>query len=174
MRRECARSAEVAAEVAAGCGASLRACGAEGGGELGHHVSVCPTCADLVMVMSSLRSEWDRSRRTAPVPSAGLVWWRAQLRQRQSAARAAAAPVTVLHAITLAVALVFAVFLAWTVARTVGMPAALGLPALPAWTAAPGPDAGGAPALVRYGVILAATAWLILAPVALYFALRRD
>jgi hypothetical protein len=193
MRRECARSADVAAAVAAGGGASLppppgfgearrsasreggRACDPDDGDtDLHEHVAGCPSCADLLLVMSSLRSEWDTSRRTAPVPSAGLVWWRAQLKQRQAAARAASAPVTGLHAITLALALVFAVFLAWTVGRTVGMPAALSLPALPAWTIAPGSEAGDAPSLARYGVILAATAWLILAPVALYFALRRD
>jgi hypothetical protein len=192
MRRECARSVDVAAAVAAGGGASLppppgfgearrsasreggRACGAEGDSELQRHVASCPTCADLVLVMSSLRSGRDQWRRTAPVPSAGLVWWRAQLRQRQSAARAAAAPVTFVHAITLALALVFAVFLAWTVARTVGVPAALSLPALPAWATAPATETGDAPSLVGYGMILAATAWIILAPVALYFALRRD
>jgi hypothetical protein len=176
MRRDCPRSAEVAAAVAGGSGASLCACAPDGGdSELHQHVAGCPACADLALVMSSLRSERERSRREAVVPSAGLVWWRAQLRQRQAAARTAAAPVTVLHALTLSLAVVFAVFLVWTLARTAGMPGvALGLPALPAWAAAVSSEATTAPSLVRYGVILGATAWLILGPVALYFALRRD
>jgi hypothetical protein len=169
MKRECCRSAEVAAAVAGGERLD------DGSGELELHVAGCTSCADVVLVMSSLRSEWDRLRRTAPVPSAGLVWWRAQLRQRQEAARAAAAPVTVLHGITLALTLGLAVFLVWTVVRAAGITdITLTMPPLPTWLSAPAPDDFGAPSVVRYGVILAATAWLILGPVALYFALRRD
>jgi hypothetical protein len=176
MRRECPRASEVAAAVAGGSGASLCASARDGGDtELHQHVAGCPACADLALVMSSLRSERDRSRRGASVPAAGLVWWRAQLRQRQAAARTAAAPVAILHALTLALAVVFAVFLVWTVARTAGMPGvALGLPALPAWTTAASSEAGGSRSVIRYAVALGATAWLILGPVALYFALRRD
>jgi hypothetical protein len=169
MRRDCPRSADVAAAVVGGD--LLRA----GDTELHQHVALCESCGDLAMVMSSLRAERDRSRRAAPVPAAGLVWWRAQLRRRQEAASAAAAPVTIVHAITLAFALMLAVFFAWTAGRWAGMPdLAFHVPALPAWLAAPASDAADSSASVRYGLILAASTWLILGPVALYFALRRD
>jgi hypothetical protein len=143
MKRECCRSAEVAAAVAGGERLD------DGSGELELHVAGCTSCADVVLVMSSLRSEWDRLRRTAPV--------------------------TVLHGITLALTLGLAVFLVWTVVRAAGITdITLTMPPLPTWLSAPAPDDFGAPSVVRYGVILAATAWLILGPVALYFALRRD
>jgi len=175
MRRDCPRSAEVAAVLAGGIGGGFQARGLEADGDLQQHVASCPSCADLALVMTSFQSERDRSRRAATVPSAGLVWWRAQLRQRQAAARTAAAPVTIVHAFTLALALALAVFMAWTVGRSVGLPdVATHLAALPAWFAAAAPDASDSPALVRYGLILAATTWLTLGPVALYFALRRE
>ncbi len=108
------------------------------------------------------------------MPAAGLVWWRAQLRQRQAAARAAAAPVAILHAATLVLVLGLSAFFAWTVARGAAMPQlAEYLPTLPSWTAA-ATDGGDTPSLLRYAAPLVATAWLILGPVALYFALRRD
>jgi hypothetical protein len=190
MRRDCERMAEVAAAVSRGAGlpapprlrrgAPERSreggrAGDDADTDLQHHVDSCPSCADLVVVMSALRAERERVRRTTQVPAAGLVWWRAQLRQRQAAARATAAPVTAVHAATLALAVGAAVFLAWTAARNVGVPdAGAYLPALPAWLSASTTDGGTASSLTRYALALGAAAWLILAPVALYFALRRD
>ncbi len=170
MRRECRRSAEVAAAVVNGERFSA------GDDDLHRHVACCNACADLALVMTSLRAERERSRRSSSVPSAGLVWWRAQLRQRQEAARRAAAPVAAVHVVALALALGLAAFLAWTLGGSAVIPI-LGshLPSLlPASFAVPAASADDGPSLVRYTLILAATASLILGPVALYFALRKD
>lgn len=167
MRRECDRSADVAA--AAIGGDLLR----EADEDLQRHVAECESCHDLVLVMSALRAERDAARRAAVVPSAGLVWWRAQLRQRQEAARKAAAPVTLVHAASLAAVLAFAAFLVWTAAGRLFVPGPdLGLPSLS--TLASASAAVTASPAWRYGLIAGVTTWLILGPVALYLALRRE
>lgn len=167
MTRECSRSADVAAAASAGT-LDLS------GGALGEHVSACASCRDLALVVAALREERDRSRRQAPVPSAGLVWWRAQLRERREAARRAAAPVTLVHAATLVGFVVLAVVLVSAASRWAGQPALIdSLPAIPSWGDTSASLADAFPVL-RYGLALGATAWLILGPVALYFAFRRD
>ena len=169
MRRECPRSEAVAAAVAGGGRFD------DGSGDLHVHVAGCQSCSDLVLVMSSLRSEWDMSRRAATVPSAGLVWWRAQLRQRQAAQRKATAPVAVAHAIALTLVLALAGFLAWSFGGAMVVSAfAVTLPALPSWFDAPAAVAAGASPFVRYTLLFVATASLVLGPTALYLALRRD
>jgi hypothetical protein len=179
MTRECPRMTDVAAAIARGAGlhvggAGLRAADGDDA-DIHRHVAVCPSCADLAVVMSSLRAERERARRSAQVPAAGLVWWRAQLRQRRAAARVAAAPVTVLNAVTLVLAVGLALFLAWTASRIAGVPDVSSyLPALPSWSIAPATEGGAASSLTRYALALGAAAWIVLAPVALYFALRRD
>jgi hypothetical protein len=166
MTRECPRSTDVVAAVMAG------AFDGRDDGELQRHLEECRECADVMAVMSALRAE--RARARPAVPSAGLIWWRAQLRQRQEAARAAAAPITALHVLTLALALGLAGFLLWTVARMVGMPdLSAYVPSPAAWMGGAG-DAEASWSFVRYGLVLAAAAWLTLGPVALYLALRRD
>jgi predicted anti-sigma-YlaC factor YlaD len=142
--------------------------------ELRHHLSECESCRDLALVVSALRGERNRSRREAPAPSAGLVWWRAELRERQQAARRAAAPVTLVHAAALVAVLVLAVVSfstvagwAWTASLTDF------LPTLPTWTETSRALAELSPAL-RSALALGATGWLILGPVALYLAIRRD
>jgi hypothetical protein len=168
--------AEVAAAVAAGRAADPRkAAFDDDSGDLRQHVASCAACADLVLVMSSLGAERERARRNVSVPSAGLVWWRAQLRQRQAAARAAAAPVAFVQVVATVVVIGFVGFVAWTLSGSVGVPdlAAL-LPALPAWVTAPTQEAGSSLSLLRSAAALTAAASLILVPVALYFALRSD
>jgi hypothetical protein len=67
------------------------------------------------------------------------------------------------------------VFLVWTVARGAWLPdIALSLPSVPSWLSVPADDGAASWLLVRAAVAVGVTAWLILAPVALYFALRRD
>lgn len=51
------------------------------------------SCADTVEVAQAFQAEQLIARQQARVPSAGLVWWRSQLRSPQEAARAAARPI---------------------------------------------------------------------------------
>jgi hypothetical protein len=168
MKRECVRSADVMAAITTGP--------REGwpDDELRLHVDACESCRDMATVVSALRAERDVLRRSTSVPSAGLVWWRAQLRQRQQATFRAAAPVTAIHAAALVAAGVLAVVLVSSAGSWTGMPALSGwVPAMPAWADASRSLTTEFPSL-RYGLMLGATAWLILGPVALYLALRRD
>ena len=168
MMRECRRAADVAAALTAGPEPELS------NEELRHHADACESCREMVTVVTALRSERDRLRRSATVPSAGLVWWRAHLRARQQAALRAAAPVAAVHAVALVAAVVLAIVLVSVAARS-GATASLSgfLPSMPSWAEASRSLTIESPTL-RYGLVLGATAWLILGPVALYFALRRD
>ena len=171
MTRECVRAADVLAAMTAGREPGLA------NEELRQHADACESCREMVTVVSALRGERDRVRRTTTVPSAGLIWWRAQLRQRQQAALKATAPVTAVHAVAIIAAAVLAVVLATSVAPFVGMPSLSSwVPQVP--SAASLTEASQSLSiqfpLLRYGLMLGATAWLILGPVALYFAFRRD
>ncbi len=168
MRHECMRTADVLAAMTAGQEPELS------NDELRQHADACESCREMVTVVSALRSERERVRRTTTVPSAGLVWWRAQLRRRQQAALRATAPVTAVHAAAIVAAVVLAVVLATSVAPFVGMPSLSGfMPSMASLAEASQALSTQFP-LLRYGVMLGVTAWLILGPVALYFALRRD
>ncbi len=168
MRRECTRSSDVAAAASAGELSSAA------DSELRRHLAECEACRDLALVVTALRGERDRVRREAPAPSAGLVWWRAELRERQEAERRAAAPVTLIHAAAFIAVLAVAIVSISTLVHWVG-PASLTdwLPTLPTWSEASASLADLSP-ILRWALALGATAWLILGPVALYLTLRRD
>lgn len=71
--------------------------------DLRAHVVTCAVCADLASVARAIDDE--RAAPIAPrLPSSGTVWWRAQLRARQDAAREVGRPITVAQAVLLAVA----------------------------------------------------------------------
>lgn len=55
-------------------------------------------------VAALLRAEHRAACEDAHPPAAGVVWWRAERRMRQEAARAAARPTTVMHALAVACA----------------------------------------------------------------------
>jgi anti-sigma factor RsiW len=168
MKRECLRSNDVLAAAIAG------ELSHAADSELRRHLAECEQCRDLALVVSALRGERNRSRREAPAPTAGLVRWRAELRERQQAARRAAAPVTLVHAAALVAVLVLAVVSFSTVAHLPWAASlAYFLPTLPTWSAAAQSLADVSP-ILRWTLALGATAWLILGPVALYLTLRRD
>ena len=60
--------------------------------ELQQHVAGCESCRELHEVMAMLRPDHALSEE-ASLPSAGQIWWRAAVRARMEAARAAARPV---------------------------------------------------------------------------------
>ncbi len=72
--------------------------------ELRAHVASCAICADLVEVAGALAEENDEAMRAAHVPASGAVWWRAQMRLRQDAARTARRAMTVMQLAALSIA----------------------------------------------------------------------
>jgi len=59
------------------------------------HLGECAGCRDLALVGSALRLDHATALAQVRVPSAGQVWWRAELRARQDAAARATRPITV-------------------------------------------------------------------------------
>jgi len=123
------------------------------GEELRAHIASCDTCRDLFDVAHSVAGDRNALMRTAHPPSAGLVWWRANMRAQNEAARAAVRAGSFIQ-----VALLIA-------AVAVGL-AFLGISidfhAVGHWIAS---------AAQAFAIPLIALAvWLILAPVAVYFA----
>ena len=66
--------------------------------DLRTHVSECEVCRDVVAVAQTLRSDSDVALQNVQVPSAGLVWWRSELRARREAVRSAERPIGLVHA----------------------------------------------------------------------------
>jgi hypothetical protein len=167
---ECAREHEVVSAVLSrrwpgGCDEDLSV-----------HAAQCPSCGEVAMIAGLMREDQDAARSEIRVPAAGQVWWRAAVRARLEAAQAAGRPITWIHGLAGA----SAAGLAW---------AALGaawptLRQTAAWTGARvsafEPDATAIAALVSDTVLrglplaLAIGACLVLAPIALYFALSDD
>ena len=86
MFRSCPFEKEITQALTAGhwpdaCGPELRA-----------HVATCANCGDLVLVTEAFqRARVESAQETQP-GSAGVLWWRAQLRSRNAATRKMSAP----------------------------------------------------------------------------------
>jgi hypothetical protein len=143
--------------------------------DLTTHVAACTVCADLIEVASALLEEQESAWHDARVPPSAVVWWRAQIRAREEAARSAARPVAFMQGVAVSLALWIAV----VVLRAVPWPT------LPDWRGWLGgfvrsagvtvPDLSGLAAGLGGGWLLLALvvvlgAWLVLAPVAIYLA----
>jgi hypothetical protein len=101
-------------------------------------------------IAALLQEEYAVATREARVPPAQIVWLRAEMRAREEAARRVTRPIVVAQAVGIAaLAGVLVVLL-----RDVSLS---GLPSLP---------------LALIEVVLGS--WLVLAPIALYFALSRE
>jgi len=62
-----------------------------------------PTDAEIeAIVAEAMSAEAALARREAAPPSSAIVWWRAQMRARQEAARAADRPITIVHGLAIA------------------------------------------------------------------------
>lgn len=142
--------------------------------ELRTHVSGCAICRDLADVASVLMDEQEVARHHARVPPAGVVWWRAQLRARENAARTAGRPVAFIQGVAASVAvwLVIALFRAipaesvaeWRTWAT-GL-----LPAVPFTMS----EVSRATAILPLVVFVIVGAWLLLAPIVSYLALADE
>ena len=168
MKIECEREPDVLDALAAQrwparCDVELRA-----------HVSACPICLDLVQVASALLEDHDITYHDARLPPSGIVWWRAQLRAREEDVRAAARPIAFIQGIAVSAG----VWLLVTLLR------ALPASTIAAWkqwaiglaprVSVPVPDLARAAAAVPAGVLLVVGVVLLLAPLAIYFAVAED
>jgi hypothetical protein len=62
-----------------------------------------PTDAEIeAIVAEAIAAEASLARREAAPPSSAIVWWRAQMRARQEAAKTAERPITIIHGVAIA------------------------------------------------------------------------
>ena len=76
------------------------------------HTEGCEACSEALLVSQFLNEETadaiTEAQATSPLPEAGLVWWKAQLRARQEAVRRASRPVAIVEALSYTIAVVTA------------------------------------------------------------------
>lgn len=94
--KECIREHEIVEAIMSGrwpeaCDPDLRS-----------HAMTCAVCKDVVLVASALHEERDSAVAASGVPSAGLVWWRAELRARREAVRVAERPMKWVYSLSAA------------------------------------------------------------------------
>jgi hypothetical protein len=164
MTCECSREQDVLDALSARrwperCDADLRA-----------HVASCAICADLVDVATALLEDHEVAWHDALVPPSGVVWWRAQLRAREEAARAAARPLAFIQGVAASVAV-------WLVLALVRAVPPAYLSTWRAWVmglvpdiTVRMPDVSRVTGAVPLSILVLLAAWLLLAPVAIYFA----
>jgi hypothetical protein len=83
--------------------------------ELVRHLASCSQCADLRLVSQYLASAGTAIEEAAPLPAPGLIWWRAQLAERQEQATRGVAAIDLMQKLAIAVALIglVAITLLW-------------------------------------------------------------
>ena len=169
---ECAREQDVLDTLAA------QRWPAQADADLRTHVAACAICTDLIDIASALLEDHESVSVDARVPPSGIVWWTAQVRAREEAARAAARPIAFVQGIAASCA----VWLAVSVLRALP----LRMPAAPDWRGwladvsatvqVSLPDTVTL-ASIPSGVgllLLVLGAWLVFAPLAIYFAASGD
>ena len=139
---------------------------------LREHVRTCAVCADVAEIASAFLDDGDLARTEAKVPSASAVWWRAQVRAREEAARVAARPIALVQTVsTICVAAASIAAAPAASAWVRELVTALGASGW--WTVPHEVSLGwilGAAAYITLP-LLAVGVWVILAPVAVYLAL---
>jgi hypothetical protein len=79
--------------------------------ELRDHVQACASCSDLVLVTEAFQQARKSSALEVPQTS-NLLWWRAQLQRRRTAAEQVGRPITVAQTFAWAVSVLAAVMFA--------------------------------------------------------------
>ena len=69
------------------------------GTELHDHLTSCSICSELAMVSAMYRDDYASAMDQIRVPSAGLVWWKSELRARREAVRVASRPIALVTGI---------------------------------------------------------------------------
>ena len=140
------------------------------------HVAGCAVCTDVVAVASAVLEVRDTEPTDIQIPSSAVMWWRAQMRARQEAARDAARPINVAQVVGLTS--VVALGIVALVALSPWLGGVLGSWMHDVLGAAPRPTtAEGGFSLAGWMVpvvILGLGVWLVLAPLAIYFAVSED
>ena len=174
-RTRCPRERELLAAVVggrwpAGVDANLAA-----------HVADCRSCATLAELASALVLERDSAASRACLPPSAVVWWRAQLRARQEAAHKAARPINAALGVAIAsiaglAAALIPLISGWLGAWLERFGAAIPSVHLPTVSLPTTLSNGWLPlqSAVPIAVLVAATIWLIAAPLALYWVLSSD
>jgi hypothetical protein len=138
--------------------------------DLRAHVTACTVCGDLAEVAKAVLDDRQQLWSEARVPPTGVVWWRAQFRAREDAARAAGRPVAFIQGVAASVSLwlIVALFRALPDGYITEWRASLSssLPTLTVTMA----DITHIAEAVPIVVFIVIAAWLVLAPVAIYFA----
>lgn len=138
--------------------------------ELRSHVAGCGLCADLADVAAACAVEQDAAWiDTSHVPLSEVVWWRAQVRARTEAARAASQPIVWTETLGLIMAVAGVIALGGHAESTMAWATStLARSLVTAVTTVPiSADLLG---LMLRGAMLAAAVCLALAPVAVYLA----
>ena len=138
--------------------------------EIAAHIAGCSVCTDLVQVAAAFRDGHEASwSETAVLPSAEVIWWRAQVRARTDAQRLAARPITIVQGLGAATAIAAAVVI--IVVGNVPFGSALqwlsGEFTTLASRVALNADVAG---VVLRGSLLALGAWLAALPIAVYLS----
>ena len=141
-------------------------------GELRTHAADCAVCRDLIASVSPILNDRVDLSNEGHLPSSGAMWWRAQMRARQEAVREASRPITIAQIVGFGCVVVLAaVAMAWVspVMRNWAVDATVSL-----MLAAGNFEMRGA--FVSHGwiVLLMVSVWLVLAPLAIYFAVAED
>ena len=121
----------------------------------------CPQCGPLVVLEEEIRREFEDTRREARVPTPEIVWWRAQMRAREEAARKAARPILFTQALAIAALIGLLVSVAGRITLTSISWSDIGLPVVAQTTS-------------LLPIAIVAGCWVVLAPIALYYAFSRD
>jgi hypothetical protein len=141
--------------------------------DLREHVGSCRVCADLVTIVEPLLDARDCAWEESRIPSSAVVWWRAQMRARREATLSATRPLTIAQTLGVLVGIVALLTL-------------LGL-VMP-WLSSFSPARDllsidvrrwSLPDLSELGrqwwvVLFVVGPWLILTPMAIYFAMADD
>jgi hypothetical protein len=143
--------------------------------ELRAHVAACAICKDVAEVASAVLTVQEAEPAEMRIPSSAVMWWRAQMRARQEAAREAARPITVAQVVASvsAVALVIAAL----VALSPWFGELLGNWVTDAKYVAAAmrtPSAVLAQGWMVPAIVVGVGVWLVLAPVAIYFAVADE
>jgi hypothetical protein len=148
--------------------------------DLRGHAESCAICRDILAVALPLLQDHHATVEGAQPPFSGVVWWRAQMRARQEAARVATRPITLFQGLgaAAAVALVF-VLLSAAAPMLSGWFGGLSLFSgmdNPFTFTLPEIDLASLRPSTTAGTLLAAAsaACLLLGPLAVYFALSDD
>lgn len=139
------------------------------------HAAGCETCREIASVAVLLRDDVEQSRIDVPIPVAGQVWWRAAVRARLESTQAATRPMTWMHGIT--AAMVLGAFLAALSAAWPRLASLAGATRMIATEFLPSAEvtaaiAGGLRLSALVGALAAAV--MIIAPLAIYYALSDD